>query len=92
MGTQQHRSWELETSYKTGLKSITADDGRVYTFPFSMQADGAPIVPSAVRVVTPVISGAIPWAGKPPEAGEVEKPFAEAVDEPEMAAEHTEEV
>jgi hypothetical protein len=36
IGTQQHHLWELETSYKTGLKSITGEDGRVHSFPFSV--------------------------------------------------------
>jgi hypothetical protein len=81
IGTQQHHLWELETSYKTGLKSITGEDGRVHSIPFSVREDGAPLIPSAVRVVTPGVPEAIPWAGKPLEAAVVEKPMAETVDE-----------
>jgi hypothetical protein len=35
IGTQQHIQWQLETSYKTGLKTITAKNGVEVTFPFS---------------------------------------------------------
>jgi hypothetical protein len=50
IGTQQHILWQLETSYKTGLKAITAEGGAVVTFPFSVKTDGTPIGP--VKVLT----------------------------------------
>jgi hypothetical protein len=50
IGTQQHILWQLETSYKTGLKTITAKNGVAVTFPFSVKTDGTPIGP--VKVLT----------------------------------------
>ena len=50
IGTQQHILWQLETSYKTGLKTITTEGGAVVTFPFSVKTDGTPIGP--VKVLT----------------------------------------
>jgi hypothetical protein len=55
LGTQQQVLWGMETSYKTGLKTITAPvahGGAEFTFPFSATSDGAPIGPQTVRSVT----------------------------------------
>ena len=66
------------------MQSITGEDGRVHSIPFSVQADGAPLIPSAVRVVTPgvpeAIPEAIPWAGEPLDETVAQKPMAETVD------------
>jgi ribosomal protein L37AE/L43A len=50
IGTQQHMRWQIVTSYKTGSKTITAEDGTEVTFPFSVKTDGTPIGP--VKVLT----------------------------------------
>ena len=55
LGTQQQRLWGMETSYKTGLKTITApvaSGGTEFTFPFSVKTDGTPIVPGTTKAIT----------------------------------------
>ena len=55
LGTQQQVLWGMETSCKTGLKTITApvaQGGAEFTFPFSVTSDGTSIGPQTVRSVT----------------------------------------
>jgi hypothetical protein len=63
LGTQQQVLWGMETSCKTGLKTITAPEasgGTEFTFPFSVSTDGTSIVPEKVRSIT--LSGVEPNA------------------------------
>jgi hypothetical protein len=56
IGTQQQVLWGMETSCKTGLKTITAPEasgGTEFTFPFSVSTDGTSMVPEKVRSITP---------------------------------------
>jgi hypothetical protein len=50
IGTQQHKLWQLETSYKTGMKTITSD-GAEYTFPYSVETDGTLFVPGTAKAI-----------------------------------------
>ena len=40
LGTQQHLKWRMETSHRSGLKTIEVSPGIDYVFPFSTRADG----------------------------------------------------
>ena len=55
IGIQQHLLWQLETSYKTGMKTITSD-GTEYTFPYSVKSDGTMFVPGTAKAITRVIT------------------------------------
>jgi hypothetical protein len=50
IGILQHLLWQLETSYKTGMKTITSDDAE-YTFPYSVEADGTLFVPGTTKAI-----------------------------------------
>ena len=62
IGTQHHKLWQLETSYKTGMKTITSD-GTEYTFPYSVETDGTLLVPSTAKAITKVITEVEPLVG-----------------------------
>jgi hypothetical protein len=62
IGIQQHRLWQLETSYKTGMKTITSD-GTEYTFPYSVKTNGTLLEPGTAKVITKVITEVEPQVG-----------------------------
>jgi hypothetical protein len=55
IGIQQHLLWQLETSFKTGMKTITSD-GTEYTFPYSIKSDDTLFVPGTANAITRVIT------------------------------------
>jgi hypothetical protein len=40
VGTQQHMKWRMETSHRSGLKTIEVAPGIDFVFPFSTRVDG----------------------------------------------------
>ena len=76
IGTQQHVLWQLETSYKTGMKTITSD-GTEYTFPYSVKTDGTLLVSGTLKAITKVITEVEPLVG-----ADVEMTPAECVADP----------
>ena len=56
LGTQQQMLWRMETSYRSGTKTITApvaSGGAEFTFPFSVSTDGTAVVPQMVHRIVP---------------------------------------
>jgi hypothetical protein len=80
LGTQQQVLWGMETSCKTGLKTITAPGARggtEFTFPFSVKTDGTPIVPGTTKAITQVTAKV-----EPPVGVDVELTSSESVTDP----------
>ena len=54
LGTQQHLKWRMETSHRSGLKTIEVSPGIDYVFPFSTRPDGGAGGADRVEALPPV--------------------------------------